>query len=84
MIKFPALLDGEDGAYGVVFPDIRGIGAMGYTVNDVLRNAEDALKDYAIEAKKDGLQLAAPSPPHSIEIPSEDCRLVFIPFNPPE
>ena len=83
MIKFPALLDGEDGAYGVVFPDIRGIGAMGYTVNDVLRNAEDALKDYAIEAKKDELQLAAPSPPHSIEIPS-DCRLVFIPFNPPE
>ena len=29
MISYPALIDGEPGAFGVVFPDIDGIGAMG-------------------------------------------------------
>ena len=69
MIRYPALVDGEDGAYGVVFPDIPGVGAMGNTVDEALLNAEDALRDYALEAERDGDELARPSPLQSIEIP---------------
>ena len=82
MIRYPALMDGEDGAYGVVFPDLRGLVAMGYTVDDVLLNAEDALLDYISEAEKDGLEIPPPSPSESIEIPP-DSRLVSIPLNLP-
>ena len=69
MIRYPALIDGDEGAYGVVFPDIPGVGAMGNTVDEALLNAEDALRDYAIEAEKDGEQLAEPSPFQTIETP---------------
>lgn len=82
MIRYPALLDGEDGAYGVVFPDLRGAGAMGYTVDDVLINAEDALRDWIIVSEEAGFEIPPPSPPQSIEIPP-DSRLVFIPLNLP-
>ena len=77
MISYPALLDGEEGAYGVVFPDIPGVGAMGHTVDEALVNAEYVLQDYAIEMEKDGEELATPSPLESIAIP-EGNRLVSI------
>ena len=66
MIEYPALIDGVEGAYGVVFPDIPGVGAMGDTVDEALVNAEAALKDYAAEAEIDGEELADPSPLQSI------------------
>ena len=28
MLRYPALIDGEDGAYGVTFPDLPGVVAM--------------------------------------------------------
>ena len=34
MIRYPALIDGDEGVYGVVFPDIPGVGAMGHTVDE--------------------------------------------------
>ena len=70
MIRYPALIDGEEGAYGVVFPDIPGVGAMGCTVDEALVNAEDALRDYAIETERDGDELAVPSPFQSVETPA--------------
>ena len=79
MIRYPALLDGDEGAYGVVFPDIPGVGAMGTTVDEALSNAEDVLRDYAIETERDGAQLAIPSPCHSIEIPAGN-ELVTVPL----
>lgn len=79
MIRYPALLDGDEGAYGVVFPDIPGVGAMGTTVDEALLNAEDVLRDYAIETERDDEQLAIPSPCHSIEIPTGN-ELVSIPL----
>ena len=82
MIRYPALIDGEEGAYGVIFPDLRGLVAMGYTVDDVLVNAEDALRDYVIVAENDGLEIPPPSSLQSIEIPP-DSRLVTIPLNLP-
>ena len=79
MIRYPALLDGDEGAYGIIFPDIPGVGAMGHTVDEALLNAEDVLRDYAIETEKDGVQLTAPSSLHSIEIPAGN-QLVSIPL----
>ena len=81
MIKYPALLDGEEGAYGVIFPDIPGVGAMGHNVGEALRNAEDALRDYVIEMERDGMELATPSPIQSISIPGGN-QLVSISLHP--
>lgn len=51
MIRYLALIDSDEGAYGVVFPDILGVGAMGHTVDEALLNAEDAFRDYAISPR---------------------------------
>ena len=59
-MRYPALIDGERGAYGIVFPDIAGIAAMGHTLDEVILNAAAALHDYAVEIERDGL---APVPP---------------------
>ena len=79
MIRYPALMDGDEGAYGVVFPDIPGVAAMGRTVDEAMLNAEAALQDYAIEADRDGEALASPSPFQSIETPGGN-QLVSIPL----
>ena len=52
---------------------------MGHTVDEALLNAEDALRDYAIETEKDGEELATPSPFQSIETPAGN-QLVSIPL----
>lgn len=79
MIRYPALIDGDEGAYGVVFPDIPGVGAMGDTVDQALVNAEAALQDYAVETERDGEELAIPSPFQSIETPKGN-QLVSVPL----
>ena len=39
MVKYPAVIDGERGAYGVVIPDLSGAYAMGATVDEALADA---------------------------------------------
>ena len=68
-MRYPALIDGEAGAYGVVFPDLPGICAMGTTVDEALVHAEDSLRDYAIEAAQDGEELIAPSALEDVDVP---------------
>ena len=60
------------GAYGIVFPDIPGVAAMGPTV-------DEALRDYALETERDGYELAVASPFQSIETPPGN-QLVSIPL----
>ena len=79
MIRFPALIDGEEGAYGVVFPDIPGVAAMGPTIDEALINAEEALRDYALETERDGDELATASPIQFVETPPGN-QLVSIPL----
>ncbi len=79
MIEYPALIEGEEGAYGVIFPDIPGVGAMGDTVDEALLNAQEALLDYAVESERDGEELEVPSPLQSIEALAGN-RLVSIPL----
>ena len=49
MFQYPALMDGEAGVYGVSFPDLPGIVAMGATKDEALLQAERALGNYAVE-----------------------------------
>ena len=79
MDRYPALIDGETGAYGVVFPDLPGIAAMGETLDEALVNAEEALRDCAVEAEKDGIGIATPSPIEDVAVPPGSA-LVSVPL----
>lgn len=79
MRRYPAFLDGEAGAYGIVFPDVEGAMAMGSTLDEALINAEDALRDYALELASDGLEMPEPSDPGKTIVP-EGAALVIIPL----
>ena len=68
-MKYPALIDGEAGAYGAVFPDLPGCVAMGDTLEAVLRNAEDAMRDWIASMEANGQRVPEPSPLSSITIP---------------
>lgn len=79
MNRYPAFIDGEDGAYGVTFPDLDGIVAMGATIDEAMLNAEEALRDYAIEAETDGIALAAPSRLEAVT-PPPGATLISVPL----
>ena len=76
-MRYPAIIEGGGSDYGIWFPDIDGIGAMGYTIEEVLANASEVLSDYAMEMEKDGLPLATPSALEDVEVP-EGCALATI------
>ena len=44
---YPVLIDGEAGAYGVVFPDLPGCTAMGDTIQMALASAAGAASEWA-------------------------------------
>ena len=79
MSRYPALIDGKKGAYGVTFPDLPGIVAMGNTVDEAMVNAEEALRDCAIEAEKDGEPITPPSDLERVRIEAGQ-TLVSIPL----
>ena len=79
MSRYPAFLDGETGAYGVVFPDIDGVVAMGASIDEAMVNAEQSLRDYATEAARDGAPVALPSPPENLAVP-DGSTLISIPL----
>ncbi len=76
-MTYPAIIEGGGDDYGIVFPDLPGIVAMGDTLDQVVQNAEEALRDYAIESERDGLPLATPSSSEDVEVPS-NCTLTSI------
>ena len=79
MSRYPALIDGKKGAYGVTFPDLPGIVAMGKTIDEAMVNAEEALRDYAIEAEKDKEAIISPSALERVETRAGE-TLVSIPL----
>ena len=79
MTRYPAFVAGESGAYGVTFPDLPGIVAMGKTMDEALVNAEEALRDYAVEAERDGRPIADSSPLEQMSPPMGSV-LVVIPL----
>ena len=70
MARYPALIDGAQDAYGIVFPDLPGIVAMGATVEEAMLNAEAALQDAALEADRDGSALRPPSALEDVDVPA--------------
>ena len=79
MLRYPALIDGESGAYGVTFPDLPGIVAMGDSMDEAMIHAEEALRDYALQAERDGDAIVPPSAIESVKPPSGSA-LVAIPL----
>ena len=79
MTRYPAFVDGEKGAYGVSFPDVPGVVAMGETMDEAVLNAREALFDYVIETEKTGDEIVPPSLVKEIEI-SAGSTLVLIPL----
>ncbi len=81
MDRYPALIDGAEGGYGVAFPDLPGIVAMGGALDEALLNAEEALRDAAREAWRDGKALAPPSAFESIPV-APGSATVLVPLIP--
>ena len=68
-MQYPAVIDGERGAYGVVVPDMPGACcAMGATVDEALANAEDVLADFANLLAEEGERVPLPSAIKDIEL----------------
>jgi len=53
MARYIALIDGEPGGFGVVFPDCPGCTAMGATLDEALAAAAEALADWAEDVAGD-------------------------------
>jgi predicted RNase H-like HicB family nuclease len=46
MTRYFALVESEEGVFGVTFPDLAGCTAMGATAEEALDNAAEALRDW--------------------------------------
>ena len=61
-MKYPAVIDGELGAYGVVIPDMPGACcAMGSTVDEALAHAGEALAGWVKMLEEEGKVVPDPS-----------------------
>ena len=58
--KYPSIIDGEPGAYGVVIPDL-GTCGMGVTVDEALADATQALPEYLAVLREHGEDVPPPS-----------------------
>jgi predicted RNase H-like HicB family nuclease len=56
-MRYVALIDGEDGAYGLTCPDLPGCTSAGDTVDDALRKSVEAVRLWAEETIADGNKL---------------------------
>ena len=83
MVKYPAILDGELGAYGVVVPDMPGACcAMGETVDEALANAAEALAEFIEFIEERGDEVPPPSDPATLELePGE--MIAYVPLRVP-
>jgi len=75
--RYPAFIDGEAGAYGVSFPDLPGVVAMGSTVEEALANAVEALAEAAMEMKD---SLPRPTPLEKLQLPEGALAVTTVPL----
>jgi predicted RNase H-like HicB family nuclease len=61
MTSYVAVIDGEAGAYGAWFPDLPGCVAMGDSLDSLIRNAANALRDWAEVFVERGGRVPEPS-----------------------
>ena len=60
MARYVALIDGKQGAYGVVAPDLPGCTSAGKTMDQAYRNAIEAVRLWVEDAKASGERLPRP------------------------
>ena len=65
-MRYIALIDGEPGTYGVVFPDLPGCTAMAAPLDQAMTSASAALNDWVRTVWNAGT--AVPAPRSAIEI----------------
>ncbi len=80
-MRYPALIDGEAGAYGVAFPDFPRCVAMGSTVDEAIENAEAALREWIDSMEDAGQPVAPPSALEAVSVP-EGSALAFVTLTP--
>jgi predicted RNase H-like HicB family nuclease len=62
MSRYVALVDGHAGAIGVVVPDLPGCSSGGATIDEALRNAQEAVSLWVDEMLAQGGKVPAPRP----------------------
>lgn len=72
MTRFIEIIDGKDGAYGVVFPDLPGCTSAGATADEAARNAVEAVTLWAEDAIARGEDLPRPRARSLAEITVDD------------
>lgn len=87
MARYVALVDGERGAYGVVFPDCPGCTAMGASLDAALINAAEALAEWVGDEAAEGRAAPVPrtveaarSDPEIAEAVTGGAALVIVPL----
>jgi predicted RNase H-like HicB family nuclease len=58
--RYAVVVDGKPGEFGMWVPDMPGCTSMGTTLDNLLQNAQEALRMWAEDAIADGEQLPAP------------------------
>jgi predicted RNase H-like HicB family nuclease len=58
--RYAVVIDGESGAFGMWVPDMPGCTSMGNTLDELLRNAQEALRLWAEDAIADGERVPEP------------------------
>lgn len=66
MARYTAFVDGQEGSFGVFVPDLPGCTAMGATLEEALRNAVDAVRDWVEVTEEAGGDVPAPRPIEAI------------------
>ena len=74
MRRYIGLIDGEEGGYGIVFPDLPGCTAMGATIEEAITNGADAMRLWieVIEEKEAERPGGGIAPATSLEVLRRD------------
>jgi predicted RNase H-like HicB family nuclease len=70
MTRYVGLLDGVEGAYGIVVPDLPGCTAAGDTIAEALSGAIESVRDWILDAREDGD--AIPEPRDMAKLKTDD------------
>lgn len=68
-MRYPVIIESEEGTYGAHFPDLPGCVATAATLDEALVNAEDALRDWVECTEEHGEPVPAPSAIEDINVP---------------
>ena len=58
--RMEIVMDELEGGYVISYPDLPGCLTIGETIEDVIRNAEDAKREWISAAIEDGIDIAEP------------------------